>query len=445
MQCYIVPFQGQFIVYRPLRRLAVILNEAGAHYAQSRLAGRQPMAGHPVEQHLMQVGFFEPGEAEPQPWKPPTPHRPAMAVLLMTSACNLRCTYCYAHGGQTSSIAMEMPLARKVIDTAADNATARGQGHFGLTFHGGGEPTANWDVLQGSVEHARSKGLRCNISMSSNGVWTERQRRFIIDQFNNLSISFDGLPEVQDAQRPRADGQGSFQAVMQSIRALDSAGARYGLRLTASPKAFDLFAQSIAMLCQETRCPEFQVEPAFSNERGEHSDPTPQQAEAFIRVFMDAYAVAQSYGRQLLYSGARPGTLTTAFCQASADALVVTPEGDIVTCYEVHDRRHRLVEHFVVGQATPDAIQPDPQRLEQFVAMQSQRRARCTECFCYWHCAGDCATRCAGPPNNGRGRCEVNRGITRELLAWHVLENQGSWRMPANPQPQALLLSEHPT
>jgi radical SAM protein with 4Fe4S-binding SPASM domain len=211
------------------------------------------------------------------------------------------------------------------------------------------------------------------------------------------------------------------------MRALDRAHVDYGLRLTATPAAFALLPESVAMLCQESECREMQVEPAFANERGEHSDPTPRQAATFASLFMEAFEVARSYGRLLLYSGARPNLVVSAFCRAAEDALVVTPEGDIVTCYEVHDRRHRLMSRFVIGRATPDAVEIDPDRLRRFAATQNGRRDECAGCFCYWHCAGDCATRCGGAPNDGGGRCEVNRAITRELIAWHIAEGDGVW------------------
>ena len=91
---------------------------------------------------------------------------------MLTNLCNLRCTYCYAEGGERPIQNMPHELAFQTIDLAAANAEKAGRSHFALVFHGGGEPTQNWDLLTRSVDHAKSKPLQCGISMSSNGVWS---------------------------------------------------------------------------------------------------------------------------------------------------------------------------------------------------------------------------------------------------------------------------------
>ena len=46
------------------------------------------------------------------------------------------------------------------------------------------------------------------------------------------------------------------------------------------------------------------------------------------------------------------------------------------------------------------------------------RKDKCRDCFCYYHCAGDCFTR-GIPAEEGEwpyNRCEINRALTLELL-----------------------------
>jgi radical SAM protein with 4Fe4S-binding SPASM domain len=106
----------------------------------------------------------------------------------------------------------------------------------------------------------------------------------------------------------------------------------------------------------------------------------------------------------------------------------VTPEGDVVTCFETHDRRHPLTGQFTVGRIAPSGVEVDPEALRAFATRQRGRRAACEGCFCYWHCGGDCATRCLSSPGEDRVRCQVNRDITREFLAWYVAAGDGVWR-----------------
>lgn len=436
-EVYAIPFEEQFIIYRPLRRLAFIGNAALARYAAGRAAGRIPPAGGDVDDFLSAIRFCDPDPPGPAGWAPGAPHQPTLAVLLMTGACNLRCTYCYARGGEEARLRMTTPVARRVMGAAHANARRLGRKSWSLTFHGPGEPTTNWRVLVDAVAHARRKELPCHISMSTNGVLSDEKLRFVVRRFDSAAVSFDGIREVQDAQRPRPNGAGSFDAAAGTMRAFDAAGFSYSVRLTSTPPTFGRLAESVGWLCENTRCRSLQVEPAYGSERGCYADPTPELAEAFARAFMDAFKVAAAAGRSLTYSGARPWLLTGAFCRAPQEALIATPEGDLVTCYETTDRRHPLIRPFTVGKAGARGVRVDPEALDAFARKQEERRAQCRGCFCYWHCGGDCATKCWSLSPQ-RGRCLVNRAITRELLAWYIAAGDGVWRGEGGPRVPSL-------
>lgn len=429
MDIHFIPFNKQFIIYRPLCRLAFIGNMAMVRYIKEFAAGHYPFMDKKIDAFLKTIGFLEPDPPPPKPWEPSDKHRPTMAVLLMTSDCNLRCTYCYARGGEDSHLWMTLPLARSVIDAAYENACLLKQEYFSLAFHGGGEPTLNWKVIAGAVKYAKQKKLPCNISMSTNGICSDRQREFIINHFNGLSISFDGIREIQDIQRPRHDGQGSFDAVMKTISALDKANSPYGIRLTVTPSSFTRLPESVAFLCQETQCKIMQVEPCYTDERGKYVDPTSEQTIAFSRKFLEGFEIAASSDRTLFYSGARPWLITSSFCRAPEDALIVTPEGDVVTCFEIHDRRHSLISQFVIGRASPEKVEIDMKKVRAFANRQKRLSVKCQGCFCYWHCGGDCASRCLSSQEKNRSRCKVNRIITRELLAWYIAAGDGVWKI----------------
>lgn len=415
MEIYVIPFEGRYLVYRPLIHLAFVANQSLVEKIRQSMDGRPSPARDAADELLEAIGFWRPDSPPPDPgW--PAEHRPTQAVLLMTGACNLRCVYCYARGGEDPRLRMSLPLARTVIDQACENARLAGQGFFGLAFHGGGEPTLSWKVMTGAVEHARRKELPCRISMATNGVWGRSQRRFILEHFDELSVSFDGIPSVQNAQRPRPDGSGSFDAVMETLQELDRKRLPYGIRMTAIPESFGELPASVAFLCAETGCRLFQVEPSFSGERGRYAPPGPRQAESFVEAFLAAHQIASDAGRTLFYSGARPWLQTCSFCRAPMEALVVTPEGDVVTCFETCDRRHSLISRFTIGHAAPGSVRIDLERLRSFAADQQSRRTECAGCFCYWHCAGDCGPRRLAEEGSST-RCWINRSLTSALLA----------------------------
>jgi uncharacterized protein len=435
VELYAIPFRGRFLLYRPLLGLAFAANGALVRHVRDRLSRPARPGSSAADRFLEDIGFWQPDPPPPRPWAPAGEHRPTTAVLLLTSACNLRCTYCYARGGEDPRYNLDPALARKVVDAACDNARSLGRDRFAVAFHGGGEPTVRWDVLAGAVAHARSRELPCAISMATNGVWSRAKRRFIVEHFDELSISFDGVQPVQDAQRPRSDGRGSFGAVLETLEALDENGLRYGIRMTATPGSFPRMAESVAFLCRTTGCRVFQIEPAFSDRRGGHADPSPGLARAFVRAFRAAHRVAAAEGRLVFYSGARPWAVGGDFCRAAEDALVVTPEGDLVTCFETHDRRHPLIGQLTIGRATPGGLEIDAARLGALARRRRARRAGCRGCFCFWHCAGDCEVRRLGATGPRSGRCLVNRWLCRELLAAAIADSGGVWRAATGPAP----------
>jgi uncharacterized protein len=464
IQIFAVPVEGRFILYRPLLQLAFVGNRAMADLTldlvqRKDLSGAGRTASDSIREHppdggtseeaaafLESIGFLEPDPPPPSALDPA--FCPTTAVLLLTNRCNLRCIYCYASGGEGPASDLSPALAKAAIDQAYQNARTLDRPHFGLTFHGGGEPMEAWDVVQEATAYARNKDLPCRVTMVSNGVCTPRQREWILNNLDNLSISFDGTQTTQDHQRPFASGQGSFKAVMRTIEALDKADFSYGIRMTATAPWRGQLPKDVRFICEETGCQAMQVEPAFNAHRGEHQGPTQEESEAFVDAFLEAFEIASRAHRRLTYSGARPWLLTRVFCSAPYSALIVNPEGGLVSCYEVTDKNHPLVEMSTLGRVVADQTGPrisiDHGARDALLSFLENRRATCQDCFCFWHCAGDCYTRSLTSvpedPEATSPRCYMNREITSHILLWYIMNSDGVWRgLEAHPQEEQLL------
>jgi uncharacterized protein len=445
MEIFTIPVEGKFILYRPRLHLAFVGNRAMADLVTTLASQESPSAAGVPEEvvtFLQTVGFLKPDPPPPPP--PDHSYRPTAAVLLLTNRCSLRCTYCYASGGEGPAKDLPLELAKVAIDYACQNATEMGWAHFELNLHGGGEPVQAWATLREATAYARSKDLPCRISMVTNGVWTASQREWILHNLDGLSISFDGRQETQDRQRPSASGRGSFKAVMRTIQALDKAGFSYGIRMTATAPWRGHLPEDVRFICEETGCPAIQAEPAFNTHRGEHQGPTWEESEAFVDAFMEAFEIAHQADRRLTYSGARPWLLASSFCTAPYGALIVNPAGNLVACYEVTDQSHPLVEMSTVGHVVDSRIVIDHQARKALLTYLEEKRATCQDCFCYWHCAGDCYTRSfyaqAGGRPGANPRCGMNQKITARILLWYIMAGDGVWQgQGAHPQEAQLL------
>ena len=405
----------KYLVYRPLTGLAFVANNSLAQLVTNAASGESSEVKDEIRLFLETIGFFRP---DPPPPNPPS-RSLTTAVLLLTNSCNLRCIYCYAAAGEKTVSTLDESHGRKAIEFVVQQATDNGNTSFSLAFHGGGEPTVAWRLMQSLVHFARQQPIPVSIQITSNALWTIRQCDWIIENIDQISISMDGAPLTQDHQRPRVSGGPSSGTVMRNLLKLDKKEKRYGIRMTATAP-FDRLQDDVAFICRETKCRVIQVEPAFNNVRGGHLPPSPEQANLFVEAYLQAHQFAETQNCQLYYSGARPGTVTPIFCTAPYQALVVAPGGHIVACYEITESSHPMYAMSCFGSMDAEHVALNQESRDKLFDLFAERRGGCRDCFCYWSCAGDCYTRAMGSgPDNPfwrSPRCKINQSITAGLI-----------------------------
>ena len=427
-ELFAIPLGGsEVLFYAPLRRAALVGNAALARFLSNLKEGAAAGDIAPeVPAFLRSSGIVGGPPDDPPATRLPGPPRPLTATLLLTNACNLRCRYCYAASGETAAQFMQPERARRAIDFVAGNAVAARASSFEVAYHGAGEPSRHWTLLQESHLYARrladAKGLRLRSSLTTNGVLDPGQRAWIASHLTSAMVSYDGLPEVQDAGRPRASGGGSSAAVLTTLRAFDAAGFRYSIRMTATGESVPLLPQSVAFLCARFRPRVIQVEPVYHFGRGR--DQATAETAAFIEAFRAARRTSAKAARLLRFSGARVGTLTNRFCGVANDNFCVSPAGNVSACHEVADEHQPWADRFFYGRPSNAncGYDFDESVYTGLRAQTVEHRELCRDCFAKWNCAGDCyhkSLHVDAVEFAGAGRCE----ITRELTKDQILEN----------------------
>jgi len=438
-QIFSIPLEtDKFLVYAPLKKTAFVANAALVNALHDRcLRGEAALPAQTDPLACFEAsGFFR-----PEPLPPDDFHSRGVSydslVLFLTNRCNLRCSYCYASSGEGPASRMPWETARAGIDFVLGEVIRNKAPTFSLGFHGGGEPTMNWPVLTRSVEYARQQTdkfrIPLQLSGSFNGYWRKPVRDFMVRNFTEISLSYDGLPSVQNRFRPAAGGRASFPLVRKTLQALDEATISYGIRMTLTDESLPLFPKSIAFICKNFRPRTIQAEPAFREGRAKRNGLTVTNPEIFVDRFMDALRIAESHGVTLFYSGARLDSLSRRFCLAACRALVVTAEGAVTTCFETYGHGHPLSNKFVVGryEGRGRFVIDDKKRRDHF-ARTVDRIPFCDGCFCKWHCAGDCAIKSVADGNDGLyepgSRCRVNQELTKRLLLDRIRRSpDGIW------------------
>jgi hypothetical protein len=185
---------------------------------------------------------------------------------------------------------MSMETARRAIDLWRRMRWPRGYGGSNWIFTAPASPRFIGSCYKRRIYArgvARSRGLELRSSLTTNGVLPAGKRAWIVAHLNSANVSFDGLPEVQDANRRFPSGRGSSDLVLATLRDFDRRGFRYSIRMTVTAESAPRLAQSVAFLCRRFQPRAIQVEPLYRMGRGRDA------VNAETEVFIEAYRAAR--------------------------------------------------------------------------------------------------------------------------------------------------------
>lgn len=125
-----------------------------------------------------------------------------MLSFFLTTKCNLCCRYCYNAKERNAIKEKTIPLdiAKAGIDWYFENNESR---H--IRFYGPGEPTQEFEKMKQITEYAKNHpngGERVTVEIQTNGVFTDEIRNWILNNVNIVWMSFDGMKDIQNYNRP---------------------------------------------------------------------------------------------------------------------------------------------------------------------------------------------------------------------------------------------------
>jgi len=428
-ELFSIPWEDKYIIYAPLRRLAFLvtpgvvnlLHKISIKGDQSSLRKKERESLKP----FLELGLIN-GKIEKVLAHVNTEFMPTYVTLFLTNRCNLRCIYCYASGGEKQEATLPVEIAKSAIDFVIKNTLLKNQKVFGIGFHGGGEPTLAWTTLEACVEYAKGraseKGLNGNLYLATNGIMSREKLDWIMANFTGITLSLDGPESIQNYHRPFFNGKGSFGKVMETVKRMNERNFSYGVRTTVTDKSVGYMDEIVEFIANTCRTKRIHLEPTFTCGRCAHSGIESPSADEFIKGFRKAQKVAESLKVAVFYSGARLDTLTTIFCKAAGSSFCVTPDGDVTSCYEVCSKDDPRSEIFFYGRY--DGKQMKFVFSEEKLAYLRNRTVNnisfCEDCFCKYHCAGDCLAKASGEKNlltiNNFTRCKINQTLTLDQI-----------------------------
>ena len=149
------------------------------------------------------------------------------AFLILTENCNLRCRYCYEREGNYCKNNMSNEIAFKSIDFIADGYIKNGRKELpNITFFGG-EPLLCPELIEDIVDYCEERypDIKFIFSIITNGtIYNEKVEHALerLYHYNpkrpfSIQLSIDGIPEVQDKNRPTAGGTASSELIEKNI------------------------------------------------------------------------------------------------------------------------------------------------------------------------------------------------------------------------------------
>lgn len=346
-------------------------------------------------------------------------------TLVLTSDCNLRCKYCFVQGGKLAK-KMSEELACAAIDRSLDIMLKKHKKSLIINFFGG-EPTLEINMIKKLVSYANSKAkdLNCSVSygITTNGVFSESTLEYLVDNDFSIAISADGIPEIQNIQRPFPDGSPSSAYVEKTIKRLVEKNANFRVRMTVTKESTELLEEIVKYYANlglsNIHIEVVNIAGRAVEMKGSVSRP---DAKRFIEILFKILNLAEELKISIVNSSyMNIMDPVIHYCDGiGGNKLVVSYDGFLSSCVEVQNKEHPMANVFQID----DSHNGYSSIYDKPIIEYSKE---CNECFAKYLCAGGCPSRNYHMEGNvykvDRFRCEVVKAILPYLIQKMYISN----------------------
>ncbi len=326
-------------------------------------------------------------------------------TLITNSDCNLRCRYCFANAGETKIV-----MEDKVALAAVRYGIKKAKGRDLLISFFGGEPSLTPALIKKVVAYARQSIVgtevkRVRFNITTNGVMSRSFLNFLIDNDFFLTISMDGLPVVQNFQRPfKQSLKGSLNSspiLERTIKTLVARKHEFMTRATITDFSVNYIVPTIEYLhglgVAQFHCEVINLAGRAMLETKGHPMKRPT-VDDFVENLKAAILKAGESGIGVLNSSymnlLQP---SVHFCDGvGGNRVSVSYTGEVTTCLEVQSACHPTADYFIVGaydNGTDDIFVNPLKRSRICDNPITSQNDCCRDCFAIYTCGGGCPIR----------------------------------------------------
>jgi len=222
--CHVFEHQGRQYVINIEKMSAAIIDDETAGLIEELTSDSAAAPDCHNEERLKKLDLLkEGGEQSPKAGIEQEPIPLVSMCLFLTQSCNLKCVYCYGEGGKYGTGgSMDEKTAFQAVDWMLEQSGRIKKLHIGFF---GGEPFLKFPLMKAVVEYARKRASEAGKDVAFHGTTNatlldDEIIAFLKEHDITFMVSFDGTKELQDRQRPYADGIGSYDSTVPKIEKL---------------------------------------------------------------------------------------------------------------------------------------------------------------------------------------------------------------------------------
>lgn len=305
--------------------------------------------------------------------------------LQITNACNLRCNYCYV---KKTNDHMSYETGSRAIEAVFRSAIKH---RFSLVKlkYAGGEPTLRFSTLREIHTVAVKQSTEANVAMEAslltNGTLLSPS---MVDEIKEMGlrvvISIDGLGMYHDAQRPMANGEGSFNRIQQNLIILQEKSVVPFVSITLTDQNLEGLPAFVCWLLKQSISFNLNFERTVAPTDTRFMNRSAGIANALVDLFE---TIEADLPRASLLAGLLDrANLRAAHyqtCGAGSNYVVVGHDGRISRCQmDVHSTIGQVCDDDPVARIRSDKTGIYGRSIDQ--------RADCRSCTWRYWCTGGC-------------------------------------------------------
>lgn len=350
-------------------------------------------------------------------------------VLSLTERCNAGCKYCFLDA-QTTGNVMEDDIMYKALQFVFDRYPDR---LINIAAFGG-EPSTEPEKVYKMVDYSKKarKG-KMAFSITTNGYFDDDFCEFLIKNEFRVSLSMDGIPDVQEVQRPSAV---SVKQLEKNIKKIAASGCEFKVRCTVTEYSVKYMLDTVKYL-GNLGVKRIHFEPVTPGGRAAVGTEYTRQPKE--EVFVKSLFECIDYGSEndidvICFPYMNMLMAPMVFCDGNINnRLVVGATGVLSTCVEVQNKQHMLFPALGVGYFDAEkgeiVLEYEHRRPMCRGCSDLVKNEDCLNCAFKFFCAGGCPTR------NYRGsdsteiisnyRCNIMKMVMPSILEKYYISTYG--------------------